>query len=155
MLHFSKTFFRELFTSLLPAKVFTFTHVISINDGCRESSSTKQNRVICRSKCKAFRKEYYTLTHELEYNIQPYTIYSHIQPTLVLKVGVGQPDQASLTWRMHILILESLRKHEHIWRNEICSNLIKVLRKCWKLVPASLNLANCEPTAVVALKLTI
>ena len=77
--------------------------------------------------------------------------YSHIQHTLVLKVGVEQPDQTTLTWRMQILSLDSLQKRQHIWRHVICSKLIKVLRKCWKLVPASLNLANCEPTAVVTM----
>ena len=33
-----------------------------------------------------------------------------IQHTLVLKVGVGQPDQISLTWRF----FDRLHKHEHM-----------------------------------------
>ena len=31
-------------------------------------------------------------------------------------------------------------------RHAIWLKIVKVLIKCWKLVPASLNLANCEPT---------
>ena len=46
------------------------------------------------------------LTHEFEYN-------SHIQHTLDLKVGVRQPDQTSLTWRMRILIFVRRHKHRH------------------------------------------
>ena len=79
---FQKHFFRELFTSVLPDKVFTFTHVISVNNECRESSNLSfemqsvSKRVLhCKSRL----------------GIQ----YSHIQHTLVSKVDVGQPDKTS------------------------------------------------------------
>ena len=70
---FQKQYFESCLRYVLPAKVVTFTHDICMNDGCRESSavrddqrskdrgessSSMQNRVICRSKCKAFRKGY-------------------------------------------------------------------------------------------------
>ena len=51
---------------------------------------------------------------------------SHIQHTLVLKVGAGQQDQTSLTWRMHILFFDRLHRHEHMVSSY---NLLEINKK--------------------------
>ena len=51
---------------------------------------------------------------------------SHIQHTLVLKVGVEQQDQTSLTWRMHMLFFDRLHGHEHMVSS---CNLLEINKK--------------------------